>query len=91
MPALDGTGPGGTGPMTGGARGYCAFVLPRPGSSQSPYGFAGREGRPTRMALVPAQWWSHRLRCRTRMLPARACIHGFGRRGRGGRPFTKSS
>ena len=29
MPGFDGAGPTGLGPMTGGARGYCAIPLPR--------------------------------------------------------------
>lgn len=29
MPGFDGTGPDGAGPMTGGARGYCAVPLTR--------------------------------------------------------------
>lgn len=44
MPGFDGTGPRGAGPMTGGARGYCAVRLPnRPG--QAPVGYAGMAGR----------------------------------------------
>jgi hypothetical protein len=36
MPGLDGTGPRGEGPMTGGARGYCA-----PSADQVPQGPRG--------------------------------------------------
>ena len=44
MPGFDGTGPRGEGPMTGGARGYCAVRLPgAPG--QAPAGYAGLAGR----------------------------------------------
>lgn len=44
MPGFDGTGPGGMGPMTGGARGYCA--VPAGGVPVGPYarGFWGRGG-----------------------------------------------
>jgi hypothetical protein len=45
MPAFDGTGPRGQGPMTGRGEGYCAVKLPdrlgRPA-----YGYAGLQGRP---------------------------------------------
>ena len=44
MPGFDGTGPQGLGPMTGGARGYCALPA---GSAQRPIGggFFGRGRR----------------------------------------------
>ena len=38
MPGFDGTGPQGMGPMTGGARGYCAGGVP------GPYGYGRRYG-----------------------------------------------
>lgn len=51
MPAFDGTGPRGQGPMTGRGEGYCAIRLPDPGSRQRPYGYAGRAGLPVRLGL----------------------------------------
>jgi hypothetical protein len=53
MPAFDGTGPRGRGPLTGRGEGYCAIRLPRPGSEQAPQGYAGRAQVPVRMGLVP--------------------------------------
>ena len=45
MPGLDGTGPRGMGPLTGGGRGFCVLRLPnRPGEPST--GFAGRAGCP---------------------------------------------
>jgi hypothetical protein len=42
MPALDGTGPAGMGPMTGGARGWCNPYSPlRIGARFAPYGLYG--------------------------------------------------
>jgi len=39
MPGLDGTGPAGLGPMTGGARGWCNPYSPlRTGARVAPYG-----------------------------------------------------
>jgi hypothetical protein len=51
MPAFDGTGPQGQGPMSGRGEGYCAVRLPNPGSGQAPYGYAGRAGVPVRLGL----------------------------------------
>jgi hypothetical protein len=51
MPAFDGTGPQGQGPMSGRGEGYCAVRLPNPGSGQVPYGYAGRAGVPVRLGL----------------------------------------
>lgn len=48
MPAFDGTGPRGLGPMTGRGEGYCALVLPSPGTRSVPYGYAGLSGAPVR-------------------------------------------
>lgn len=48
MPAFDGTGPRGLGPMTGRGEGYCALVLPSPGTTGVPYGYAGLSGAPVR-------------------------------------------
>jgi len=45
MPRFDGTGPSGEGPMTGGARGYCAVRMPNDPNSP-PTGYAGIAGRP---------------------------------------------
>lgn len=45
MPAFDGTGPRGAGPMSGRGRGYC--VLQSKNDSKAPVvGFAGRAGLP---------------------------------------------
>lgn len=49
MPAFDGTGPRGQGPMTGRGEGYCAIRLPNPESGRVPYGYAGRAGVPVRL------------------------------------------
>jgi hypothetical protein len=54
MPAFDGTGPRGEGPLTGRGEGYCAIRLTelRPGGQA--YGYAGRAGLPVRLGL---RWW----------------------------------
>lgn len=66
MPGFDGTGPLSQGPMAGGGRGYCAFVLPKPGTQQVPYGYAGLQGTPVQFAtsvvsrIYPrprGRWW----------------------------------
>lgn len=44
MPGFDGTGPRGEGPMTGGARGYCAIPAPRAGRGLAT-GLIGAVGR----------------------------------------------
>ena len=46
MPAFDGAGPGGMGPMTGRGEGYCALTLPSPGTGKPVYGYAGLAGMP---------------------------------------------
>jgi hypothetical protein len=51
MPAFDGTGPRGQGPMSGRGEGYCALRLPNPRSGRAPYGYAGRAGVPVRLGL----------------------------------------
>lgn len=51
MPAFDGTGPRGQGPMSGCGEGYCAVRLPNPGSRQVPFGYAGHAGVPVRLGL----------------------------------------
>jgi len=40
MPGFDGSGPNGIGPMTGGARGFCAVPI-LPGRSFYPYSYYG--------------------------------------------------
>jgi hypothetical protein len=70
MPAFDGTGPRGQGPLTGRGEGYCAIRLPDPGTRQVPYGYAGRAGLPVRLGL--------------RRGPGLVALRGRGRR-RGGR------
>ena len=44
MPAGNGTGPLGQGPMTGRGMGYCVLKTPEGGGP--PYGFVGVDGRP---------------------------------------------
>jgi hypothetical protein len=82
MPAFDGTGPRGQGPMTGRGEGYCAMVLPP--SGQAPYGYVGLEGTPVRLG-VPAVRPAFRGRFAPRLRPAMRMYRAFGRgRGRGG-------
>jgi hypothetical protein len=79
MPAFDGTGPRGAGPMTGGGRGYCAVVLPQAGPAawRAPYGYVGLQGVPL------ASGWPSPRRMPGYPLRGRG---GWGRRGRfGGR------
>lgn len=81
MPGFDGTGPRGTGPFSGGGRGYCALVLPPPEEGQAPYGYAGVQGTPVQYGHppVPAKWRAPDGRA------GRGCLgrrHGWGRRGR---------
>ena len=45
MPGFDGTGPRGSGPMTGGSRGYCVLKTPI-AKSEPVTGFVGLSGRP---------------------------------------------
>ena len=52
MPAFDGTGPQGLGPMTGRGEGYCAIAFPTPGMGKAPYGYAGLTGRSVQPALA---------------------------------------
>ena len=51
MPAFDGTGPKGQGPLTGRGGGYCAIRLPNPWSGRVPSGYAGRAQMPVRLGL----------------------------------------
>jgi len=46
MPAFDGTGPRGQGPITGRGEGFCALALPSSGDQRVPYGYAGLQGMP---------------------------------------------
>ena len=55
MPAFDGTGPRGLGPMTGRGEGYCAVAFPSPGTGRAPYGYAGLAGTPVQPALGPVE------------------------------------
>jgi hypothetical protein len=76
MPAYDGTGPKGKGPLTGRGEGYCAIRLPNPRSGQVPYGYAGRTGVPVQLGL--------------RQGPSLGKALGQGRgRGRGGRRLLR--
>jgi len=49
MPAFDGTGPRGQGPLTGRGEGYCAVTLPQRG--QAPRGYAGLQATPLRQGV----------------------------------------
>jgi hypothetical protein len=50
MPGQDGTGPRGSGPMTGKGLGFC--ILRIPGAPEEPFvGFAGESGRPVSFSL----------------------------------------
>jgi hypothetical protein len=51
MPAFDGTGPKGQGPLTGRGGGYCAIRLPTPRSGRVPSGYAGRAQLPVLLGL----------------------------------------
>ena len=51
MPAYDGTGPKGKGPLTGRGEGYCAIRLPSPRSRRVPSGYAGRALGPVHLGL----------------------------------------
>ena len=74
MPAFDGTGPKGQGPLTGRGEGYCAVRLPDPRSGRAAQGYAGR-------ALVPVRLGLRQRRSLGSALGQRL------RRGRGGRRF----
>jgi len=54
MPGFDGTGPRGSGPFTGGGRGYCALRLPNPESGETVSGYAGIQGMPVSVVPRPA-------------------------------------
>jgi hypothetical protein len=45
MPGHDGTGPNGSGPLTGAGRGYCVLRVPG-AQDEKQAGFAGLAGRP---------------------------------------------
>lgn len=66
MPAFDGTGPRGQGPMTGRGEGYCAVRLPGPNTGRVPFGYAGRDGAPVRLGMQQrpglARWLGRRRR-----------------------------
>jgi len=68
MPGLDGTGPRGAGPMTGGGGGFC--VLKLPGRAGEPItGLVGRVGWPVGWQLGPEAELS-RLRSQARQIEA---------------------
>lgn len=77
MPRYDGTGPRGTGPLSGGGQGYCAIVLPKPEIDPSPYGYVGLEGMP----LGHACWGvgARASRCGSGMVRWRPCRRRAGR------------
>ena len=52
MPAFDGTGPRGPGPMTSRGRGFCFLKMPQ-GPDEPIRGFAGRMGWPLGLPLGP--------------------------------------
>jgi hypothetical protein len=52
MPRFDGTGPRGTGPMTGRSEGYCVLELPETGRPVR--GYVGMENAPVRLDQAPA-------------------------------------
>jgi len=54
MPGFDGTGPRGTGPMTGGGRGYC--VLPVKTGKDIPYAGTPRDTREGAFPGQPRYW-----------------------------------
>ena len=54
MPGFDGAGPRGSGPFTGGGRGYCALRLPSPESGETVSGYAGIQGTPVSVVPRPA-------------------------------------
>ena len=58
MPGYDGTGPMGTGPLSGGGRGFCTIALPPLETGEAPYGYAGLQGMPIRYALRGAALWA---------------------------------
>lgn len=78
MPAFDGTGPRGQGPLTGRGEGYCAIRLPNPRSGQVPYGYAGRTGLPVRLGLKQGLSLGRALGRRRR--PGRGAPQLLGRR-----------
>lgn len=77
MPAFDGTGPRGQGPMTGRGEGYCAIAFPPPETGKAPYGYAGLAGIPAQMVTPPVP--------ATPFAPVPATRFGRGLRRRRGR------
>ncbi len=65
MPGLDGTGPRGLGPFTGGGRGYCAIAMPSPGTGLVPYGYVGLRGASLRFVRPIRLWrpWAYPAGC----------------------------
>lgn len=61
MPGFDGTGPLGLGPMTGGARGFCALPVSRPAYS-APYPRHPFSWMPAAFAGYPWPGWFGRPR-----------------------------
>ena len=81
MPGFNGTGPRGSGPLTGGGRGYCAVTLPEPGADRPAMGYAGLASRPIG-GLTPTLG---RPRLGMRLGGGRGLGLGRGRRGGRGR------
>ena len=75
MPGLDGTGPRGLGPMTGGGRGLC--VLKMAGLDKPITGIAGRSGWPIECGEAPnteldrLRWQAEQIEIRLRFLHGR--------------------
>ena len=77
MPAFNGTGPRGLGPMTGRGEGYCAIAFPPPGTGRAPYGYAGLAGTSVPPGYAP---FFGRPRRGMRFVRGRGRGRGRGRR-----------
>jgi hypothetical protein len=79
VPAFDGSGPRGHGPMTGRGEGYCVMVLPPYQSGETPDGYAGSQGRPVHLGgqTMPRATGAYRA---VRRCPPMWSWRAFGRR-----------
>ncbi|MFH0729008.1 MAG: DUF5320 domain-containing protein [Pseudomonadota bacterium] len=80
MPGYDGTGPRGTGPMTGNGRGYCMLKIP-PACNGTLTGFAGLAGHP--VSLLPVSSWANavfprRELCQSQLTRLACCLRQIG-------------